>query len=389
MNFDEIIERHQTHSMKWDMMEALYGLPPEKGLAMWVADMDFRPPQAVNDALQAMVDHGVHGYFGDEREHKQAIADWMQNRHHWTVSHEAITTVHGLVNGTALCIQAFSKPDDGIILFTPVYHAFARIIKANGREVIESPLVNNNGRYTMDLESLAGQLQGHESMLILCSPHNPGGRVWTQEELQQVADFCVAHDLILVSDEIHHDLVYAPAQHTVMARLAQQQEALYKRLVTLSATTKTFNIAGGLTGNVIIEDEALRATFAKTHLASGTSPNRFGTMIATAAYQHGAAWLNELVPYLDENRRTLDDGVNAIPGLASMTMESTYLAWVDFSTSGLSAETIIHKVQDEAGIAANHGSLFGKGGENFLRFNFATPRSRVEEAVGRLQQVFG
>ncbi|MEZ5536570.1 MAG: MalY/PatB family protein [Thiolinea sp.] len=389
MNFDEIIERRNTHSMKWDLMETFYGVSPDNGLAMWVADMDFRPPPAVNDALQAMVDHGVHGYFGNEGEHKQAICQWMHKRHNWNPAPEAIHTVHGLVNGTALCIQAFTRPGDGIILFTPVYHAFSRVIRANQREVIESPLVNNGGRYELDLEALAGQLTGHETMLIFCSPHNPSGRVWTKAELQAVADFCIEHDLVLVSDEIHHDLVYASARHTAMARLAEQQEALRKRLVMLTATTKTFNIAGGLTGNVIIEDDNLRAKFAMAHQASGTSPNRFGTMIATAAYQHGEAWLEELIPYLDENRKLLDEGINAIPGLSSMPMESTYLAWVDFSSSGLTQEQIIHKVQNEAGIAVNHGSVFGKGGENFLRFNFATPRSRVEEAVKRLQRVFG
>ncbi len=389
MNFDEIIERRQTHSMKWDMMETFYGLSPETGLPMWVADMDFKPPQAVNDVLQSMVNHGIHGYFGDERAHKQAICGWIKNNHHWNLSDKAITTVHGLVHGTALCVQAFTQPGDGIILFTPVYHAFARIIKANGRKVIESPLVNNAGRYEMDLEALASQLKGHESMLILCSPHNPGGRVWTRDELQAVADFCIEHDLVLVSDEIHHDLVYAPAEHIVMARLAEQQEALRKCLVMLTAATKTFNIAGGLTGNVIIEDKALRAQFTKAYDASGTSLNRFGTMMATAAYQEGAEWLEALIPYLDGNRRLLDEGVNAIPGLSSMAMESTYLAWVDFTGSGLSTEAMIQKVQHEAGIATNHGSMFGKGGEQFLRFNFAMPRSRVEEAVERLQRVLG
>jgi cystathionine beta-lyase len=389
MNFDELIERRRTHSMKWDLMETLYGVPADEGLPMWVADMDFRPPQAVNNVLQAMVDHGIHGYFGDEGEHKQAICDWMQQRHNWTLNAEAISTVHGLVSGTALCIQAFSQPGDGIILFTPVYHAFSRVIRANDREVIESPLINKNGRYEMDLAALTSQLKGHETMLILCSPHNPGGRVWTKTELQAVADFCIEHDLTLISDEIHHDLVYAPAEHTVMARLAAQQAPLQQRLVTLTATTKTFNIAGGLTGNVIIEDDTLQKTFAKTHFASGTSPNRFGTMIATAAYQQGSEWLDALIPYLDENRRLLDAGINAIPGLSSMAMESTYLAWVDFSGTGLSAEQIIGKVQNEAGIAASHGVTFGKGGETFLRFNFATPRSRVEDAVERLQRVFG
>ncbi|MGB1256075.1 MAG: MalY/PatB family protein [Thiolinea sp.] len=386
MNFDEVIERRNTHSMKWDMMEKFYGVPTDDGIAMWVADMDFRPPEAVNQALAQMVEHGIHGYFGDENEHKQAVCHWMQSRHGWSPTPESVLSAHGLVNGTAMCVQAYTRPGDGVILFTPVYHAFARTIKANDREVIESPLVNNNGRYEMDLEALAQRLRGHETMMILCSPHNPGGRVWSREELQAVADFCIEHDLILVSDEIHHDLVYQPARHIPMPLIADELES---RLIMLTATTKTFNIAGGLTGNVIIADEALRARFTKVQQANGISPNRFGIMIATAAYQHGAGWLDELVPYLDENRRILDKGLNAIPGFRSMQMESTYLSWVDFSATGITPEAMNTRVQNEAKIAVNHGATFGSGGENFLRFNFATQRSRIIEAVERMQNVFG
>ncbi|MEZ5478354.1 MAG: MalY/PatB family protein [Thiolinea sp.] len=385
MNFDELIERRNTHSMKWDMMSTLYGVDPRNGLPMWVADMDFRPPESVTQALQTQVTHGVHGYFGDETEHRQAIVDWMSTRHRWTPDPSSIFTVHGLVAGTALAVQAFTQPGDAVILFTPVYHAFARVIKANGREVLEAPLMNEAGRYYFDLEALAAQLTGRESMLIFCSPHNPGGRVWSAEEQRAVAEFCNAHGLVLVCDEIHHDLIYAPARHIPMPLLAPPET----RLVMLTAGTKTFNIAGGLTGNVIIADEAMRQTFARTHMASGTSPNLFGTLMATAAYQHGAAWLDALLPYLDDNRRLLDEVVNALPGWASMPMESTYLAWVDFSGTGLSAEQVQHKVQQEAGIAASHGAAFGQGGESCLRFNFATPRSRVEEAMQRLMACFG
>ncbi len=386
MNFDEVIERRNTHSMKWDMMEPIYGVPADSGIAMWVADMDFKPPAAVNQALARMVEHGVHGYFGDDNEHKRAVCYWMKSRHGWTPEPEHVLSVHGLVNGTALCVQTYTQPGDGVILFTPVYHAFARTITANQREVIESPLVNNAGRYEMDLTALAQNLRGHEKMLLLCSPHNPGGRVWTREELTAVAEFCIEHDLILVSDEIHHDRVYGSAKHIPMPLISDE---LQLHLIMLTATTKTFNIAGGLTGNVIIADDELRQRFKQTLTANGISPNRFGIMLATAAYQDGAVWLDELVPYLDANRKLLDAGLNAIPGFKSMVMESTYLSWVDFSDTGITPDAMNARVQDEAGIAVNHGSTFGTGGEYFLRFNFATQRPRVEQAVERMQRVRG
>lgn len=385
MNFDEIIDRRHTHSLKWDMMQPWYGVSPDNGLAMWVADMDFRPPASVTKALQAEVNHGVHGYFGNDTDHYAAVQHWMRTRHGWEVNPAWIATTHGLVAGVALCLQAFTKPNDGVILFTPVYHAFARTIKANQREVIESPLVIRDGRYEMDLAALEQQLKGHETMVILCSPHNPGGRVWSVAELQELAAFCLKHNLLLVSDEIHHDLVYAPAKHTVMPLAAPE---IRERLIMLTATTKTFNIAGGLTGNVIIENPELRRAFQQASLASGSSPNRFGVLMSTAAYQGGAAWLDELLPYLDANRRLLDEGFNALKGCVSMPMQSTYLAWVDCKDTGLTPQQVIDKVQKEAGIAASHGATFGKGGETFLRFNFACPRSYIEQAVERMQRVF-
>ncbi|PID45338.1 MAG: aminotransferase [Proteobacteria bacterium] len=384
-NFDEKINRIGTHSMKWDMMESYYGLKPEESLPMWVADMDFRPPQAVSDALQRAVDHGVHGYFGDDNEHYQALIQWMKTRHEWDVDASWISTTHGLVQAAALCVQAFTQAGDGVVLFTPVYHAFARVIRSNDREVVESPLVVSGGQYVLDLEGLESQLKGHEKMLIMCSPHNPGGRVWSIKELQAVAAFCDKHDLVLISDEIHHDLVYEPARHTVMPLAAPD---VIPRLVMLTATTKTFNIAGGLTGNVIIQDKALQARFLKAYDASGTSPNRYGVLMAMAAYQYGAEWLGNLLVYLDENRHLFDEAVNAIPGVWSMPMAATYLAWVDFRGTGLSSAAVIDRVQRQAGIATSHGAVFGQGGEGYLRFNFACRREMVIDAVQRLQNVF-
>ncbi|HKL04617.1 MAG TPA: MalY/PatB family protein [Roseovarius sp.] len=386
MNFDRLIDRHNTHSQKWDMMEKIYGVPSDDGIAMWVADMDFQPPRCVSDALQSMIDHGVYGYYGDERSYLDAIGWWMSERHGWQIDPNWVFTTHGLVNGTAMCIDAFTDPGDGVVLFTPVYHAFARVTKAAGRRVVECPLVNTNGRYEMDFAAYDDILDGSEKLLILCSPHNPGGRVWTREELQGVADFAKRHDLILVSDEIHHDLVMPGHTHIAMP-LAD--DSILDRLVMMTATTKTFNIAGAHLGNVIIPDETLRARFGARMAALGLSPNSFGLMMAEAAYSpEGAEWVDALTTYLDGNRQVFDTAINAIPGLRSMPLEATYLAWVDFSGTGMDRAEFTRRVEQDARIAANHGPTFGTGGEEFLRFNLATPRTRVEEAAKRLQQAF-
>lgn len=385
MNFDTPINRLGTHCVKWDMMQALYGVSPQDGLAMWVADMEFPPPTAVQQALEKMTAHGIYGYFGDDRAYLDAIRWWMDTRHGWQVDPSHIFTTHGLVNGTGLCVDAFTAPGDGVVLMTPVYHAFARTIRAAGREVVECHLALRDGRYEMDFAAWDAQMTGREKMLILCSPHNPGGRVWTRAELQATADFCRRHDLILVSDEIHHDLLFPGQKHTVMAHI----DGISDRLVMMTAATKTFNIAGSHTGNVIIADPTLRKRFADRMMALGLSPNSFGLHMVTAAYSpEGAAWVDALMRYLDGNRRLFDDAVNAIPGLRSMPLEATYLSWVDFSGTGMAPAEFIARVEKEAKIVANHGASFGAGGGSFLRFNIAAPRSQISEAVQRLQKAF-
>jgi len=384
-NFDEIINRVGTHSAKWDVMQKIYGVSPADGISMWVADMDFRPPQAVLQAVQNTVDHGVFGYYGDDASYRAAITGWMQRRHGWTVATDDIFTTHGLVNGTSLCLQAFTEPGDGVILFTPVYHAFARVITASGRQVVESPLVTRNGRYEMDLDALQANMQGTEKMVILCSPHNPGGRVWSRAELRKLADFCVKNDLLLVSDEIHHDLVFGDTEHVVMPLAAPD---IADRLVMMTATTKTFNIAGSHIGNVIISDPELHKKFAGVIAAMGISGNSFGMIMAESAYNEGAEWLDALREYLDGNRRLFDEAINAIPGLKSMPLEATYLAWVDFSGTGMTPAEVAERIEKTARVAANHGDTFGTGGESFMRFNIATPRALVEDAVARIRAAF-
>lgn len=385
MSFDNTPERRGTHSVKWDSMEALYGVSPDDGISMWVADMEFQPPQCVQDAVQAMRDHGVYGYFGEEGNYRAAIQWWMSERHGWQIDPAWIFTTHGLVNGTALCVDAYTTAGDGVVLFTPVYHAFAKVINAAGRQVVSCELVNNAGHYEFDFDAYDAQMTGNERMLILCSPHNPGGRVWTKSELQAVAAFAKRHELILVSDEIHHDLTMPGHTHIPMAHI----DGITDRLVTMTATTKTFNIAGSHSGNVIIEDPDLRARFGARMAALGISPNSFGLFMATAAYSpEGAAWVDDLRAYLDGNRKVFDAGLNAIPGIKSMDLQSTYLAWVDFADTGMSAAEFTKRVQSDAKIAANHGPTFGQGGDTFLRFNLGTSRAEVEKAVARLQAAF-
>ncbi|MEN8888895.1 MAG: MalY/PatB family protein [Celeribacter marinus] len=383
--FDDVIDRHGTHCAKWDSMEALYGVPASDGIAMWVADMDFRPPARVQKAVEDMAAHGVYGYYGDESDYRSAIQWWMQNRHGWTIDPDWIFTTHGLVNGTGMCLDAFTKEGDGIVLTTPVYHAFARTIKAAGRAVVECELALNDGRYEMDFDAWDAQMTGTETMFLLCSPHNPGGRVWTRDELQGVANFCKRHDLILVSDEIHHDLVFSGHTHTPMA----QFHDITDRLIMMTATTKTFNIAGTHSGNVIIEDAKLRARFASRMMGLGISANSFGLSMATAAYSpEGAQWVDDLVVYIDENRMMFDAAINTIAGVRSMPLEATYLAWVDFSNTGMSRKEFTDRVQKAARIAPNHGPTFGAGGDGYLRFNLATPRRVVKEACDRLTDAF-
>ncbi len=385
MNFDNPIERRGTHSSKWDTMEGIFGVSPDNGIPMWVADMEFAAADPIRAAVQRMVDGSLYTYFGNDTAYRNAICWWMANRHGWKIEPDWIFTTHGIVNALGLALDAYTAPGDGVVLFSPVYHAFYRMINASGRAVVECPLVEVDGRYEMDFAHYDSLMTGNERMLILCSPHNPAGRVWTKTELQALAAFARRHELLIVADEIHHDLVLPGNRHTPMALI----EGVEDRLITLSAPSKTFNIAGVHTGNVTIADPDLRARYAAKLAAMGIGPNCFGLHMATAAYSpEGALWVDEVCRYLDGNRRVFDAGINAIPGLKSMPMEATYLAWVDFTRTGMSEGDVCDRINRSAQIAASHGSHFGTGGNGFMRFNIAMPRKMIVEAVSRLQQAF-
>ena len=386
-DFDTVVDRRGTHSVKWDGMGARFGLTAEDQIPMWVADMDFPAPDAVNEAIRGLVEHGVHGYYGDDSTMREAVCNWYRSRHGWEIDPGWLSWVHGLVAGIGFAIQAFTEKGDGVVVFSPVYHMFGNTVRAARRTLIESELKQVQGRYEMDLDRLAEELPDNARMVLLCSPHNPGGRVWTRAEIRAVAEFCEARDLILVSDEIHCDLVYPGATHIPTLNAAPE---IADRLVALMGPSKTFNIAGSLTGCVAIPNPEMRKMFADAKAACGSgASNRFGMTAAEAAYRGGAEWLDNLVPYLQANRDHLDAAVaQHLPGVRSMKLESTYLSWLDFSGLDKSMAEVTRMVEHEARIAVNKGGTFGAGGENWLRFNFACPRATLDEAIGRLSEVF-
>ena len=384
-NFNRVIPRIGTNSAKYDSIRELYGVSPESGLGMGIADMDFEPPEEVIEALKQELNQGVFGYYGNQKNYDEALKQWLLDQHLWEIDVDWISVTHGLVQAIGIALRAFSNPNDSVIVFSPVYHSFKKIIKANNRTILEYKMEQVQGQYTFDLDKLEMMLTGKEKILIFCSPHNPGGRVWTIKEQNDLADFCKKNKILLVVDEIHNDLVYPGQKHTTFQ--VAVKSSISNSIVLLS-TTKTFNIAGGLIGSVIIENPKLRIQFQLAHDAIGTTPNRFGMVMSEAAMRSDKIWLTNLMLHLEKNRNIFDEQINSISSLKSMRLQATYLAWVDFSETNFSEATIVKLVHSEAQIACNIGSTFGKGGELFMRFNLACPQATVLEATSRLKAIF-
>lgn len=386
MTFDRLIDRRGTHSNKWDQMEHLFGVSPEDGLAMWTADSDYPTAPCVIDAARRLVDRGIFGYSYAFPAYFDAIIWWMQTRHGWAVDPDWILTTQGLGNAVALSIDVWTEPGDHVVIFSPVYHEFALKIGKAGRQVRECPLVRDGETYALDLGDAQSRLDGSETMLIWCSPQNPSGRIWTAEELRAVADFAARNSLILISDEIHHDLVYPGHCFTPMDVACPE---IRPRLAVLTAPSKTFNIAGNRTGNMIIPDPDLRAQMQQRLASLDYKPGMFGYEMIAASYSpDGAEWVDAQMVHLDGNRQLLDAALNAIPGVQSMPLQSTFLAWVDFAGTGMTPGEVAARIRDDARIAVSPGPDFGTGGEMFQRINFAAPRARVIEAAARLQAAF-
>ncbi|WP_171241366.1 MalY/PatB family protein [Ruegeria sp. HKCCA5491] len=386
MTFNDLIDRRGTYSSKWDKLEKLYGISPQDGLAMWTADSDYPSAPCVIEAVRKAADHGVFGYSWAHPDYLTSVQWWMKNRHAWDIDTDWVLTSQGLGNAIALCLDVWTEPGDGVVIFTPVYHEFAHKVNKSGRRVVECPLARQGDSYTIDLDDAQSRLDGTEKMLLWCSPQNPSGRVWTADELRAVAAFAERNGLVLVSDEIHHDLVYPGSTFVPMDVAAP---AARPWTVTLTAASKTFNIAGQRTGNMIIPDPKLRAAMVHRLGTLDYAPSALGVAMIMAAYSpEGAAWVDEQVAHLDGNRKLFDAAIADIPGLWSMPLQATFLAWVDFSGTGMDHPEFIRRLREDAKIATSPGPGFGPGGETFERFNLATQRSRVEEACNRLKQAF-
>ena len=386
-DFDRVIERRGTHASKWDMMARLSGIDAPDAIPMWVADMDFAAPPGVTEALATETQRATHGYYANTGSWAAALVEWMARRHGLKLDPDWVSPTPGIVSGLGLVLQAVSAPGDEVVVFPPAYHAFRRIILANERRILDAQLVEGSGRYVMDLEALKNKLTARTKVVFFCSPHNPGGTVWRNEEIRALAAFCARHDLILVSDEIHCDLIFAGARHTPTLTAAPE---IADRLITCVAATKTFNLAGAHVGACIATNRALKQRLDQRIAACGlASYNRFGMIATEAAWRTGEAWLNALLPYLAANRDLFQARIEAAaPGARAMQLEATYLAWVNFSNTGLSPQDVAQRVKDRARIFASPGPQFGPGGETWLRFNFATPRPILMEALARLDEAF-
>lgn len=384
--FDEIVDRRGTNSSKWDNMELATGVNAPDAIAMWVADMDFRAPEFLQDAVRRMIEKANYGYFASDSVMNQQVAWWMKTRHGWDADPDWMCTTGGLGHAIALLLETFTDPGDEIIIFTPVYHEFTNKIRNAGRVVHESPLVIRDGVYHMDFDALEAGLTGGEKAVLISSPHNPAGRIWTPEELRQLAAFCERHDLLMMSDDIHHDLAYPGESYTPFLVAAPDAA---DRTIVLSAASKTFNTAGARVGTVTIPEATKRKAFQDALKSHQTQPNILGVDLTEAAYSpEGATYVDELRAYIAGNAQVFLDGVSQIPGLQGMPMQSTYVTWVDFTNTGMDMAEAERRVKQQARIAPSMGREFGTGGESFMRFNVGTPRARVEEAVERLQKAF-
>lgn len=389
-NFDEVIDRQGTGSSKWDGFEARFpGLDASGALPMWVADMDFRSPDEVIAAIVKKAEQGIYGYPCPKGEKfDTAVKNWISQRHGWKIENEWIVASQGIVPAVTYAVQAFTDEGDGVLIQPPVYYPFKdRCIKFNNRQAVESPLLLKNGRYEIDFNDFEKKAaQSNTKLFILCSPHNPVGRVWTADELKRIIEICERNDVLIFSDEIHSDLIMKGYKHTATGLLEKKG-----RTISAYSPSKTFNLAGLKTSAIIIPDQKIREKYQqqiKIDEAGGL--NIFGEMALTAAYSFGEDYLNELIDYIGGN---LDFVRNYIyENLDSVTVgrtEGTYFAWIDFRQTGLSAEEINRKTVEEAKVAGDLGDWFGKEGAGFIRLNLACPRVTVQQAMERLKKVFG
>lgn len=384
-DFDEIIERKGTGCLKYDKAGEFLG--GDDVLPMWIADMDLRVPDFIMDALRKRTEHPVFGYFYHTEEFYHSIVRWMQTRHHWNISSKWICFSPGIVAGLSFLVQNFTEKGDKVLIQTPVYPPFYEVVEKNGRQLVTNPLRIEGDRFVMDYNDLEEKLKQQPKLMIISNPHNPLGRCWTPDELRQVAELCLKHHVILISDEIHSDLIMRGFRHTPVATLSEE---IAQNTITCMSPSKTFNLAGLFTSEIIIPNPELRARFKNfmndtVHIYG----NVFGDVALEAAYTHGAEWLDQLCGYLTDNVQYCKDFLaEKIPQIKTYRHEATYLMWLDFKELGFTHEELSRKLLYEAKLGFNDGKAFGTVGDNCMRINLACPRATIAEAMNRLKKVF-
>ena len=380
-NFDEIIERRGTNSVKWDGVRNIWGR--DDLLPMWVADMDFRTPPFVMDALKKRLEHEVLGYTFACEEWYTSICAWLRDRHGWNISREMLTFVPGIVRGQAFALQCFTNPGDKVMVMTPVYHPFFLVTERMGREVVYSPLELCDGQYHIDFERFRKDIQGCK-VLILCNPHNPGGRVWTADELREIAAICYDSGTLVISDEIHADLTLPPYKHYPFATVSE--EAAANSLVFM-APSKAFNMPGLGSSYAITVDKGIRERF-QTFMEAGefSEGHLLAYFGAAAAYMHGAEWLEQMLDYIKGNIDFTENYLKEyIPGISMIRPQASYLVFLDCRALGLAQEALTRLFAEKAHLALNDGTMFGVPGEGFMRLNIGCPRSMLEQALKQLR----
>lgn len=377
-NFDELINRKNTRSYKWDQVGPLFGNADI--LPLWVADMDFPSPPAVQEALKKRVEVGAYGYSIRTDEYADSIMSWFGRRHGWNLQREWISDSPSVVTTLSLAVEQFTLPGDKVVLQTPVYYPFFDVVRENGRELALNPLLIQNGHYEMDMDHLESLFKDGAKMILLCNPHNPGGRVWSKDELMALGELCLRYGVIVVSDEIHCDLVFPDYEYTPFASLSPEIADL---TITSLAATKTFNLPGLHTSFIVISNREMKARLDKRiKTLSIHMSHHFAQEAVIAAYNESEDWLDELLEYVKGNLDyALEYLEQHLPEVKPMKPEGTYLLWVDCRALGLDKEGLKKLMYEKAKVAFNEGSTYGSEGEGWLRINLACPRFVVEQAL--------
>jgi cysteine-S-conjugate beta-lyase len=381
-DFDSVIDRRNTNSIKWDFLNKF--LCEQDVLPMWIADMDFKSPPPVIDALKQIADRGVYGYTGVPQSYYDSLINWMKKRHGWDIKKDWVVFSPGVVPALHMLIQSFSESGDQVIVQTPVYHPFFHAINNTGREILENPLRLKGDQYLMDIADLEKKINPRTKMIILCNPHNPVSRVWSKEELQDLAELCLKYKIIVVSDEIHSDLIYKGYKHIPFYMISEE---LAENSIVCTAASKTFNLPGLHTSNIVVRNPDLRKRFTGIVKSFGFMvPNMFGLAATEAAYRHGEPWLLELLDYLEGNIRLVKERISHISGLKLIQPQGTYLLWLDFRGCGIPRDKLADFVREKAKVGLEMGTVFGTKEPGFERMNIACPRKFLAEALDKIEQ---